>query len=117
MLGEVYSKTGTDGRRWVWEVDKLIVLASRLSPGKIRVAAIKELDQEIWFGQYAKPTCRRISDHFVRIMRADLNRPIILSAEGDVMDGMHRVVRAFIEGNDEIVAVRFDLTPPPDRKE
>jgi len=39
---------------------------------------------------------------------------IILSSEGWVMDGMHRVAKAFIEGLKCIRAVQFPETPAPD---
>jgi len=40
--------------------------------------------------------------------------PIILAPDGRVMDGMHRVVRALLEGLPTIAAVRFDVHPEPD---
>jgi hypothetical protein len=40
--------------------------------------------------------------------------PIILSAEGRVMDGMHRIARALLEGRTTVVAVRFVRPIPPD---
>ena len=33
------------------------------------------------------------------------------------MDGMHRVVRALLEGDDAIAAVQFDVTPEPDYRD
>lgn len=40
--------------------------------------------------------------------------PIILAADGRVMDGMHRVARALMDGRATVDAVRFAKTPPPD---
>jgi hypothetical protein len=37
-----------------------------------------------------------------------------LSADGRVMDGMHRVVKALTEGRATISAVQFDVQPAPD---
>lgn len=45
---------------------------------------------------------------------ADLSFPIILSASGAVMDGMHRVARAVLLGRQEIEAVQFERDPEPD---
>jgi hypothetical protein len=45
---------------------------------------------------------------------ADLSFPIILAADGAVMDGMHRVARALLQGRHEIVGVQFDADPKPD---
>ena len=40
--------------------------------------------------------------------------PLILSAEGDVWDGMHRIARAVLEGVKELEAVQFTINPEPD---
>ena len=45
---------------------------------------------------------------------ADLSFPIILTANGRVMDGMNRVARAILDGNSTISAFRFDIDPDPD---
>jgi hypothetical protein len=45
---------------------------------------------------------------------ADLAHPIILAAEGTVMDGMHRVAKALRLGLGEIEAVQFESDPLPD---
>ena len=45
---------------------------------------------------------------------ADLAYPIIVSPDGRVMDGMHRVARALIQGRAAITAVRLTILPEPD---
>jgi hypothetical protein len=52
--------------------------------------------------------------HVRLIEEADLSYPIILSASGAVMDGMHRVAKAMREGRSRIEAVQFDEDPEPD---
>jgi hypothetical protein len=48
------------------------------------------------------------------IEEADLAYPILLAADGRVMDGMHRVAKAVLDGRESILAVRFAATPDPD---
>jgi hypothetical protein len=48
------------------------------------------------------------------IEESDLSFPIILSASGAVMDGMHRVAKAVLLGREEIEAVQFEADPEPD---
>ena len=48
------------------------------------------------------------------IEQADLDHPIILSADGRVMDGMHRICKAWMCGNKTIKAVQFETDPTPD---
>jgi ParB-like chromosome segregation protein Spo0J len=51
-----------------------------------------------------------------RINAVDLDQPIILSAEGEVMDGQHRLTKAWMQGAATILAVRFPVTPDPDER-
>jgi hypothetical protein len=44
----------------------------------------------------------------------DLAYPIILSADGHVMDRMHRVAKAWMLGQSTITAVQFERDAPPD---
>jgi len=44
----------------------------------------------------------------------DLAFPVILSSDGRVMDGMHRICKALLLGFDHIEAVRFKQDPQPD---
>jgi hypothetical protein len=63
------------------------------------------------------PTCRAVVQHAQRIQDVDLAYPIILSADGHVMDGMHRVAKAWMLGQSTITAVQFEHDPPPDLAE
>ena len=78
------------------------------------VAAIRELDEAYWFDHGYAPTCRAVAEHVRLINEADLSFPIILSADGRVMDGMHRVAKALIQNVDDLPAKRFARDPAPD---
>ncbi len=52
--------------------------------------------------------------HTRLILDCNLGFPIILSSDGRVMDGMHRVCKALLEGWTDIEAVRFVSDPAPD---
>ena len=39
---------------------------------------------------------------------------VILSPKGEMLDGVHRVAKALLEGNEHIEAVRFDRDPEED---
>ena len=55
-----------------------------------------------------------VAEHARLIQETDLSYPIILSADGRVMDGMHRVAQAYIKGSEAIEAVQFAVDPEPD---
>jgi len=98
-----------------WDVDRLIALTSGLPAEEISLSTIQELDQPFWFGGESQvATCRMVADHAKLIAEADLRYPIILGVDGRVMDGMHRVARAYLEGRDTILAVQMKIDPEPD---
>lgn len=96
-----------------WDVDRLIRLSRDFPRRRIPLHQIRELD-EPWFGEDEPPTWKSLVDHMRLVEQADLSFPIILSASGAVMDGMHRVARAVLLGHAEITAVRFETDPEPD---
>jgi len=98
-----------------WDVDRLIALTADIIPQTMPLAAIRELDEPFWFGGGSEAaTCRAVADHARLIAETDLSYPIILGADGRVMDGMHRVARAYLEGRDVIMAVQLTVDPAPD---
>ena len=96
-----------------WDVDRLIELARTLPRRRVPLNEIRELD-EVWFGDDEPPTWRAMLAHIQLIDEADLTYPIILSATGAVMDGMHRVAKAALQRRSDIEAVQFDVDPEPD---
>jgi hypothetical protein len=98
-----------------WDVDRLVALSKDLPRFRIALTAIFELDEAYWFsGGASEATCRAVIEHARFIEEADLTFPIILSSDGRVMDGMHRVGKALLEGSTSIEAVRFERDPEPD---
>src|SRR5687767_11001747 len=80
-----------------WDVDHLIQLSNNLPKKRIPLSSIRELDQ-VWASDDQHQTWRGLLEHLKLIDQADLSFPIILSASGEVMDGMHRVVKAARQG-------------------
>jgi hypothetical protein len=100
--------------RAYWLTERLWELARDLPVRLIPLNSIHEIEQNCWFAPDKAPTLRRVADHARRIMDADLGYPIILSSDGRLMDGGHRVCKALLLGHTEIAAVRFEADPEPD---
>jgi len=96
-----------------WDVDRLVKLSGKLSRKQIPLNTIRELD-EVRFGDDEARTWRALLDHMRLVEEADLAFPIILAADGSVMDGMHRVAKAVQQGRTAIEAVQFAEDPEPD---
>src|SRR5689334_25419146 len=98
-----------------WDVDRLIILSRGLPVHAVAVDSVREVDTVYWFdGSIAVPTVRAVVEHARLMLDADLSFPVILGPDGRVMDGMHRIARAILQGSKEIGAVRFPALPEPD---
>ncbi len=103
---------------FAWDTDRLVALTKDFERERVNLDLIREIDENFWFGgKDDRPTCRAIVEHMRLVQETDLNFPIILSSDGRVMDGMHRVAKALFEGQPTIEAVRFSQDPEPDYEE
>ena len=89
-------------------------MAAGLPSKKVRVGDLSALDEIRWFSERMQkpPTCRAVAEHARDIYEVDFQFPIILSPSGEVLDGMHRLCKAFLQGLEEIDAVQLDAMPP-----
>lgn len=102
------------GGRYIWSVERLWRSAEHLPVRPVPIDSIAEFDQDCWFGLNTPPTCRAVAEHAKRIYDADLSYPILLSADGGLMDGGHRIAKAWLLGMKEIPVVQFEVDPEPD---
>ncbi len=105
----------TANNRYVWFTERLWRLAENLPVKTVAIESIAEFDRNCWFSDDKPPTCRAVAAHARPIYEADLSYPIILSAEGFLMDGGHRLAKAWLLDLKEIRAVQFETDPEPDR--
>lgn len=101
--------------RHTWDVHRLLRIAKELPVERVLLSDIGELDENWWF-QDANPIVspRALADHMRLVEAADLSFPVLLCADGRLMDGMHRVVKALTSGETTIRAIRLKPTPDPD---
>lgn len=98
---------------YIWDVHHLVKLSQNFKVQQIPVSDIQELNEAYWFPD-THPTTQQIIEHMQLVNAADLSYPIILCAEGRVMDGMHRIAKAILGHQTHILAVQFEHTPKPD---
>lgn len=94
-----------------WSVPRLFELSKNLPVMEI------PLDHLNIYYMYHNLSIREMVEHFKSVQLADLNYPIILDEDGELMDGRHRIMRALIEGRKTIKAVRFEENPTACRDE
>ena len=114
MRKQYHFRPGPDGLR-AWDVDRLVALTNVLPREQVPLTAIRELDEPYWSTGFKRtPTCREVVEHARLIEEADLAFPVILSSDGRVMDGMHRIAKALLQGRTHVEVVRFTSDPEPD---
>ncbi|MEV6282007.1 hypothetical protein [Kribbella sp. NPDC051770] len=111
-MPEQHSRPVPGGRAF-FTTARLWHLTEDLPVESVAIDAIAEFDQDCWFGGRAV-TCRMVAEHAGRIQRADLSYPVILSSDGRLMDGGHRIAKAWLAGETTINARRFETDPEPD---
>ncbi|MGA7108564.1 MAG: hypothetical protein WBV28_22070 [Terracidiphilus sp.] len=98
-----------------WDVRRLLELSRFLTVERVPLAEIRELDEPYWCGEsQGQMTCRAMVEHARLIEECDLAHPVILSSDGRVMDGMHRICKALLLGHESVEGVRFVRDPEPD---
>lgn len=113
LMALKHSRRTGEGRA-VWHTERLWELTRDLPVRTVPLDSIAEFDQNCWFDAERPPTCRAVARHVGRINEADLSYPIILSADGRLMDGGHRIAKAWLLELAEIQAVQFAEDPAPD---
>lgn len=88
-----------------WSVARLITLTKDFDVMEI---PLKHLNV---YYIYKELTLRDMVMHMNAVNDADLKYPIILDEDGEVMDGRHRIMKALINKEETIKAVRFDKNP------
>ena len=100
-----------------WDVDRLIELTKDAPIEEVVLTDLPEIDSVYWFDSSDAPTVRKIVEHFRLMQEVDLSYPIIIGPDNRIMDGMHRVARALVEGRKTITAVRLLKVPDPDYRD
>lgn len=103
-----------DGSMLFHRMHQFWELAEGLPVKRVRVRELDGFDEVRWFGGPLNvlPTCRAIAEHARDIYECDLSYPIILSPSGEVLDGWHRICKAFLQGLEELDAVQLITMPP-----
>ncbi len=108
-----FASIDDDGMKRVWYTERLWQLAKALPVKAVAIDCIAAFDRVTGFA-VQEPPCRRVTEHAKRIAEASFEHPVILSAEGYVMDGMHRICKAYLLGLKTVQAVQFSQNPEPD---
>ena len=92
-----FPKTNKYPYERTWDLKEVWEASKNIKPTKIKVS-------QLWDGRYKNAWCWQHEDetlnnqfflhHMRRVLNADLSYPIVLSEEGLIFDGVHRLVKA-----------------------
>jgi len=112
----LYGSERPDGRIPYWKMQTIWAAADGKPETRVAIGDLDLLDAVVWFGgpNNVRPTVRSVADRARDIFNADLKFPIIMTRSGDVLDGAHRLAKAYLDGQQTIAAIVLDDYPPPD---
>lgn len=112
----LYGARRPDGSTPFWRMPTIWAMADGRPSTPIEIEKLNILDEVVWFGgpNNVQPTVSSVARHARDIFDADLSYPIIMTSSGDVLDGAHRIAKAYLTGQQVISAVVVDHWPPPD---
>jgi hypothetical protein len=112
----LYASERPDGRTPYWKMQTIWAAAEGKPKISVSIDELSLLDAVVWFGgpNKVEPTVRRVAERARDIFNADLEFPIIMTKSGDVLDGAHRIAKAYLQGIPIVTAVVLDEYPPPD---
>jgi hypothetical protein len=100
--GQTFSFDGV-----TWSVGDLWGLVESQAPISVSVSELPDFDARVWVKRLSNVTPEWILEHAQRILAADLEYPILVTPEGYVADGWHRLSKARIEGRKTILVLRL----------
>ena len=112
----LYGGRRSDGSTPFWRMPTIWAMAEGKPPTLVAIEELNILDEVVWFGgpKNVQPTVRTIAQRARDIFDADLSYPIIMTRSGDVLDGAHRIAKAYLAGLEVISAVVLEDWPAPD---
>jgi len=97
----------------IWLVKDLWEAAKDLPVTSMALTEIVDID--VLLGSHTwskgKMSVIEIVDHHTRIQNADLQYPVILTPEGHIADGVHRIVKAYLQGVRNLPTVKLQTMP------
>lgn len=105
----------TNGREY--DVNKLFELAKDIPEEEVDLADyVDQLKDYVWTEGDSEKKIRPIdidesSEHWQRMLDADLDYPILIGPNNEIMDGYHRLARAFFLRKPKIKIQKFDHWP------
>jgi hypothetical protein len=113
-LRQQYHFREIDNKVHIWDVNKLIKATDLKKSQKVSLSHFEDEYYSDYWSKSKTLTCYDISIHSKLINEANLSFPVIVCPDMKMIDGMHRVCKAFLSGQKFIDAIVLDRLPSPD---
>jgi hypothetical protein len=90
-----------------WHVSQLWQASIWIKPTALEVSELRLRQAGAWLDHLPDLNHRDVVPELPRLWAADLSYPIVIHPMGWVMDGYHRIGKAFMQGQEKIWAVQF----------
>ena len=90
-----------------WQVSHLWKASSWIKPFELDVNEARSRCAGGWLDHLPQLDHREVTPELTRLWAADLSYPIVVHPVGWIMDGYHRIGKAFMRGDKSILAVQF----------
>lgn len=97
----------------MWKEKSLIEKSKGLPVFTFDITKISMDEPILWQTNNVRDYCL----HFKRLLKCNIEEPIILRSDGYPMDGWHRIIKALNIGLKSLPAKKFTIDPYPDFKE
>lgn len=102
-----YNRT-YDNKKYIWDVPTLIQYCKEEDYKSFKLPLLGiDTSMCVW-DVY---NIHKFIEHSKRVDNANLSHPVILNEEGFICDGWHRVVKAIVNGDEYIDAIRIEEMP------
>lgn len=91
-----------------YSVKDLIEVAKKYEPFDLLIKSI-----DIGSNPWGELSIKSYAYHIKRMNEANMDYPIILDDTGYICDGWHRLLKAIVNGQNTIKAVRLTIMPDP----
>jgi hypothetical protein len=99
---------------YIWDVNKLLKTIDDSRVVNMSLDSFKEQYFSEYWSKGKSLSCSDIATHARLINEADLSYPILVCPDRLVVDGMHRLCKAFLESKETIKVIVLDKLPEAD---